>query len=360
MKIISVPKRQMQIIGGTGGNKKMKGRLETRLKTEGTIQKQLSDSPKYLQDYAYNLASSKEPKTVLEYVRKIKLFLSFLNEDYEQIDISKVTDLDISRYIASREVKRVKVKNKKTGKVEERVSATSSSYLKGTHTVLMGFFSYLQLKGYIDTNPVKMVQRIRREDSVKRRRFKEDDLRKIMESVESLNKEGSYIKCRDEAIIMLLINTGMRETALTEINVEDINFSENKLTIIDKRHTTHEYYLNDMLSSILRNYIEKRKEYLGEENQMDALFISQKKNRIHPNSIADLVKKYTLNSLGAALSPHKLRAAFCTILYEKTKDIEFVRDVVGHKSSSTTRKYIVKDGTERMKASNMMADIFKQ
>ena len=337
----------------------MQGRLETKLKTEAKIRSQLDEAPKYLQDYAYNLSSSKEPRTVLEYIRKIKLFLTFLNEDYNQIDISKVTDSDISRYIASREVKKVKVKNKRTGKVEEKRSATSASYLKGTHTVLMGFFSYLQAKEYIKSNPVQMIQRIRREDTIKRRRFKEEDLREIMKSVDRINKEGSYIGYRDRAIIMLLINTGMRETALTEINVGDINFNDNKLVIIDKRYTTHEYYLNPMLSSILKDYIEKREEYLvGRE--IDALFVSQKKNRIHPNSVADLVKKYTLDSLGTPLSPHKLRAAFCTILYDKTKDIEFVRDVVGHKSASTTRKYIVKDGTEKMKASNMMADIFKQ
>ena len=86
----------------------MQGRLETKLKTEAKIRSQLDEAPKYLQDYAYNLSSSKEPRTVLEYIRKIKLFLTFLNEDYNQIDISKVTDSDISRYIASREVKKVK------------------------------------------------------------------------------------------------------------------------------------------------------------------------------------------------------------------------------------------------------------
>lgn len=336
----------------------MKGRLETKLKTEATIRKQLEGTPDFLKNYIYNISSSREPRTVLEYLRRIKLFLAFLQGEYGKVDISKVTDSDISRYIMSIETKRTKIKNKETGEIEEKISATSASYLKQTHTALMGFFSYLELKGYIQQNPVKLVKRVQREDSVERRRLTEKDLRKVMKSVKKFNEDDTFLGVRDEAIVMVLINTGMRETALTEINVEDIDFEKKELRIIDKRHTEHKYYVNPKLEEVLQNYIKKREEYLG-KIKLDALFVSQKKARIHPNTVANLVKKYTFDALGVKLAPHKLRAAFCTILYDKTRDIEFVRDAVGHKNDSTTRKYIVKDGSEKKKASNIMANILK-
>ena len=70
-----------------------------------------------------------------------------------------------------------------------------------------------------------------------------------------------------------------------------------------------------------------------------------------------MIQKYTEQALGKPLSPHKLRAGFCSILYSKTHDIEFVRRAVGHSNIATTTRYIVTDGSERRKASKLLRDI---
>ena len=53
----------------------------------------------------------------------------------------------------------------------------------------------------------------------------------------------------------------------------------------------------------------------------DALFISVQRSRISPRAVSDLVKKYSKAGIGTEISPHKLRSAFFTILYDETKDI---------------------------------------
>ena len=75
------------------------------------------------------------------------------------------------------------------------------------------------------------------------------------------------------------------------------------------------------------------------------------------NSVAAIVKKYTAVALEKGISPHKIRAGFCSILYEQTGDIEFVRDAVGHASVTTTQRYVVKDDTARLKAASIMNDL---
>ena len=337
----------------------MQGRLENKLKTENKIMEMIEGCPDYLVNYAYNIMSSREPRTCKEYIRKVKQFLTFLNKDYSQIDIASVTDSDISRYIMSIETKKVK-KRDSDGRIKTEIVPASASHIKGTHTTLMGFFSYLQMKGYIRDNPVKLVGRIKREDVIERRKLTEEDLKKILKAVNDLNETEDFYKTRDIAILMLFMNTGMRETALTEINLSDINFSKNTLRIIDKRHTEHKYFINEKLKRALMKYIGKRNQFLrlrGEES--DALFVTQKSGRISSSTVNELVKKYTYEALGQKLSPHKLRAAYCTILYDKTHDIEFVREAVGHRSVSVTQRYIAKDGQDKIKASNMMADLLE-
>lgn len=92
----------------------------------------------------------------------------------------------------------------------------------------------------------------------------------------------------------------------------------------------------------------------------DALFISVQRSRISPRAVSDLVKKYSKAGIGTEISPHKLRSAFCTILYDETKDINFVSQAVGHKNIETTQRYIVNDGQTKKKAVSLLDDIFSR
>ena len=156
---------------------------------------------------------------------------------------------------------------------------------------------------------------------------------------------------------MTFIGTGMRETALTEINVDDINWEAGTLTIIDKRHKPHEYILPERLQEELENWLLDREEILGSEKS-NALFISSMRSRISPRAVTDIVGKYSEYAFGKRISPHKLRAAFCTILYERTGDIELVRDAVGHSNIATTQRYIVKDNAAKRRSSAIMNSVF--
>ena len=153
------------------------------------------------------------------------------------------------------------------------------------------------------------------------------------------------------------MRTGMRETALIEINLSDISFLENDLKVIDKRHKVHHYYLSESTKDVLRKWIFVRKEILNGIEDVDALFISNRKVRMTADSVINIVKKYSEEALGYAISPHKLRAAFCTILYDETHDIEFVREAVGHSSVTVTQRYIVKDNSEKKKAARMIEEL---
>ena len=86
----------------------------------------------------------------------------------------------------------------------------------------------------------------------------------------------------------------------------------------------------------------------------DALFISKYGERISAKGVSNIVKKYTEEALGKPLSPHKLRAGFCSILYNKTHDTEFVRRAVGHSNISTTQRYIVTDGDEKRQSASII------
>lgn len=333
----------------------MKGRIENQIKTENSISIILKGCPKYLEEYYYSIMSFKEPKTCRVCIYAIKKFLMFLNDDMNSIDISSITNVDVAKYLHSIEVL-------KSGNGNS-VKYASASYVNSTHSHLKDFFNFLQSNEYIKDNPMDQIKRIKRKDIVKRPKLTERDLRKILKSVDNGVGTDRAITCqqkwktRDKAILLLFLNTGMRETALTEINLDEPDFENNKLSVIDKRHSEHTYFLGETLKQALLDWIEDR-EWILNGKECDALFISSRGTRITARAVQDIVSKYSEDALGYKISPHKLRAAFCTILYERKGDIEFVRDAVGHSNVSVTQRYIVKDDLQKKEASQIMDEIF--
>lgn len=332
----------------------MDGRLENKIKNEKKIERMLGELPECVSQYYYSRSSSKESKGSVEYIKKIRAFLSSINNDTKSIDVLKITEDDVSKYLHS-----IEQTTDNSGNIRE----TTFSYRKQVYSILNSFFEYLRKRKIIPENPMDCIERPMTKDVVKRKYLDAFDVNFILECIEdgagserSKNRQANWV-LRDKAIIVLLAMTGMRETALTEINVDDIDFSKETIRVIDKRHKTHIYKMNETIQNALANWIEDRESKLSDQ-QTDALFISNQQKRISINAVVSIVKKYSLKGLGYEISPHKLRAAFCTILYEKTGDIEFVRRAVGHSCIETTQRYIVDDDSAKDEAASIMNKIF--
>lgn len=323
----------------------MKGRLEHELRIEGNIKRILSGLPQEATDYYYNISVAREPRTCEEYLKKIRGLLAFT----EYKNVREITEQDISRYMYF-------IRHREVGL---EIVDTSFSYQQSIYSALNSFFTYLTKKRIITDNPMNAIERPNKKDNVVRKYLTSDDISKIIaetEKVDDLNVKDLRWAKRNRAILLLFATTGMRETALSEINIEDFNLAKDELTVTDKRHKMHVYKVAHKAKVALIEWLDARSSLLSYKFE-DALFISNQLSRISADAISDIVGKYSLRALGYRISPHKLRAAFCTILYKNTGDIEFVREVVGHSSTAVTQRYIVKTGEEKAKAAAIMDEL---
>ena len=330
----------------------MKGRIEHQLSVERNIEEILKGLPEICTDYYSNIAVSKEPMTCQQYLRTIRGFINSLPGNPQDVDLSKIKQSDITRYLHGLAIKR-----NKDGSIEE----TSFSYRKLNHSILNSFFKYLSVQGIQNKNLMESIDNVKNADNVKRVRLTAEDLSKIVDGARTgsaRNGEDKDWVARNVAIITLFITTGMRETAMSEINVDDLDLKNRKLTVVDKRHKTHTYILGQKVCDCLIEWLKVRQKLLDEKNaESEALFISLQRKRITPCAISNMVKLSTEAGVNQKLAPHKLRAAFCTVLYDKTGDIEFVRDAVGHSSVSVTQRYIVKSDAAKKKSSEIMNEL---
>lgn len=322
------------------------GRLKNEIKIQEQTEKKLNVMPEFVYSWYLNLkASRKTASTCYDFIYKVYNFLHFINEDVKNIKSEEITERKTIEYFLSIQTKL------KDGKVV----TTSDSYQRTIWTCLNNFMDYLKRHGLIKENYVESIQKPKDNDRQRidenRILLTENDFKKILESINyDQNAE------RDKAMLSVFMTTGMRKTALANIMLDDIDLPEKTLIIIDKGNKRHKYTLTDSTAILIEKWLKVRKEYMHGDND-DHLFLSRRGSVMGAKTITEVVQKYTKAALGKPLSPHKLRAGYCSILYNKTHDAEFVRRAVGHANVATTQRYIVTKGDERKKASEIMASI---
>ena len=170
-----------------------------------------------------------------------------------------------------------------------------------------------------------------------------DDSKKLLEATE--DNQSDENKERDVAIITLFLNCGLRLSELVSINIKDIDFNENKLTVIGKGNKERTIYLNKACVNALKNYLTVRPKEgvkVDSKGSNKALFLSKRLERISKRTVQYLVNK-ELQRAGldtSKYSTHKLRHTAATLMYQYGQvDIRALQELLGHKSISTTEIY---------------------
>ena len=330
----------------------MNGRLEQEQKTNVKIEKIISKLPSYVRDWYYNLlASDVAPSSCYMYTNKVKQFFKYMTT-INKTNIEQITQEDVDRYFVS-------LRTRGEG---NNIQRTSDSFQLTNWFALRSFFDFLVNRHYINNNYVNQIHKPKNRDLERinrdRKLLTQEDFQKIMQAVEADWTDRD----RNSLIFSLFMSTGMRLSALVAINNRDIDLRNRVLRVTDKGDKIHDYYISDSL----KEYIEEYNHFKSRDRMFrqpkyydeDPLFIDCKTGKRMTNKeIYKIVTKYTEKALGYPMSPHKLRAGFCSILFDKTHDAEFVRRAVGHSNLATTQRYIVTQGNEKQMAANIIGSI---
>lgn len=324
----------------------MNGRLESELNAQKLVEKKLESLPTYFANWYRSMKSQGvSHNTYNNYINIVMKFMKTFGNDINDINIAEISYDDIAKYI---DESRYRID--KNGNVKE----ASPDYPKLIYHALFSFFVYMKASEKIEKNPMENMKIPKGKREKDRPQITWKDERKLLMCVNKGVGSGRSIvqqtewKDRNLLIMSLLIYTGMRKTALSEINVEDIDIEKKILKIVDKGKITHTYFLDGDLMNLISRWMIKREHFLA-GMECDALFISNRRRRLCSGEINKIIKKFTEPLNLGKVTAHDLRAAFITLQYEETNDIEAVREMVGHSSITTTQRYINKHTGETAK-----------
>lgn len=205
---------------------------------------------------------------------------------------------------------------------------TINSYL----TAIRRFFKYLELNNIYEdiTKDIK---------SIKTTKIPKKQVLTLEQTKEIYN---SLTDLREKCLFSLFVSTGMRAIEVSRALIEDIKIHNGEFVLFFQgkmREDKSEYVKlsNQTLNDIL-NYIGDRKSgniFISTSNNNKGNGVTTKTLRLE---IKNIFKRFNLDY--DTFSCHSLRRTFATIAYNGGADIYEIKEVLRHRSVSTTTRYL--------------------
>jgi integrase/recombinase XerC len=201
----------------------------------------------------------------------------------------------------------------------------SKRTLQSFYTALRALFNFAGQRGYLTTNPTDPIQP---PDPDRHRRripdyFTDAQIRQLL----------AVCQCRrDRAIVLTLLDTGLRRNELLELNVEDLDFQEGFLLVHGKGNKQRFVPFGQRCSAALQEYLCFRHPKTG------ALWRNRLGKRLRAGGLRSLLLRLkTQAGLECRVHPHKFRHTFARA-YLEHGDLETLRAILGHEDIGLTSK----------------------
>jgi site-specific recombinase XerD len=234
-------------------------------------------------------------------------------------DAKRVNGDDLRRFIAA-------LRNRQTwaacpNRRKRTLSPTSiNTYVRA----IRAFWGWLEREGTISTNPFSSVKPPKKPRLLPRI-YSEEQLRTILRAVER--------QPRERAIIELFLDSGMRLSELTSLQLKDLDLKNLSILVYGKGSKERLVYVSPGTALRLQDYITSR---LANTKQQH-VFLTADGRPLSPARIQKILRLIGEHiGLSEPLAPHRLRHTFATLSLRNGSNLEYLRLALGHSDIKTT------------------------
>ena len=320
----------------------MNGRLEKEMKFYGAIEEKLKTLPSVFNDYYISMRANRKSYTTINvYINNILHFINFLGDNISEDFYKHITASDIERYIISLETRETK----------NGIQRMGDDILQCRWSSLNNFFDWLMKRNYISINPMSTVNRPKNNTQHKVIYLTKVEINRLYRAIEHNPNEVESI--RDETLIKVALATALRISALLNLNIDDIDFDNNVINVIEKRQKVRSIQIGNNLQELLKNWIKIRNEVYT-NTETNALFLSNRTQRMSDDAANYMLKKYCKEAEIKVITFHKLRASAACMLAKNGMPLKTIAKQLGHNSTEVTQRYVAAFDEDNEKALNIL------
>ena len=323
------------------------GRLEKETQFYEKMKEKLKGMPKIISEYCTSMrANRRSYTTVGVYINNVLHFARFVTDGALTEDFYKnITAADVENYMISLE----------TRDTPNGIKRTGDDILQARWSSLNTFFDWCLKRGYIDKNPMGVVSRPKNNTEHKVTYLTKTEINKLFRAIDK-NQNDTFSR-RDKTIIGLALATALRVSALVNINVDDIDFDNSVIKVIEKRQKIREIPIGENTKNLLKEWVEFRGDVYRDVNS-PALFFSKNYDRLSVDGVADMLAKYCDWAGIKRVTPHKLRSSAACALAKAGVPVKAISQQLGHSNSQVTMRYIDVFNEDREKTKGVLDNLF--
>ena len=331
-------------------DKKTTYREHTDMENTLKLRQVLATLPPFCKDYFRAIDTTTTAKTRISYAYDIRIFFQFLLDENPAFKDHAMTDftVDVLDQIKAVDLEEYQEYLKVYKNDEEKCITNTEKGLARKMSALRSFYGYYFKRQIISKNPTLLVEMPKMHEKAIIR-LDTDEIAMLLDYVDHggdnlTGQRKAYFektKNRDLAILTLLLGTGIRVSECVGLDLQDIDFKNNGITVTRKGGNQMVVYFGEEVENALNTYLyTTRKQTVPLSGHENALFLSTQRKRMGVQAVENMVKKYAREvTPNKKITPHKLRSTYGTALYKETGDIYLVADVLGHKDVNTTKKH---------------------
>ncbi len=201
-------------------------------------------------------------------------------------------------------------------------------------------FRFLQSEGLIGEDPVPEFHLTPSERRLPHT-LSTEEVRRLL----AQPKASQALGRRDQAMFELLYATGLRVSELVSLQLQQIDFQGDYLTVKGKGGKMRAVPFGKWAREKLQVYLQQARPKLLKGRSSPFVFTTRSGRPLSRQGFWKLIRHYALAAgIEKKVTPHTLRHSFATHLLEGGADLRSVQSMLGHADISTTQIYTHVDG----------------
>lgn len=150
--------------------------------------------------------------------------------------------------------------------------------------------------------------------------------------------DRTFVAHRDYCMILFMLETGLRYSDVASLEVDKIGFNGNRAIVnivTQKTKKELKFILSEYLTYAIKKYLELH------DDRSFVLFCTASGGVLDNKSANKMLDKHRKAAgLEKEVTCHTLRHTCGALMYNETKDLAFVKELLGHGSVTTTQRYV--------------------
>ena len=141
---------------------------------------------------------------------------------------------------------------------------------------------------------------------------------------------------RNRAILLLLLDTGIRAQELCDLTMEDVDRRNNRIQVFGKGAKERSLPFSPRTGQALWRYMAQRHDALPN----DFVFVSKELRQLSRSKVADMFRKLGRRAGVKNVHPHRFRHTFAIQYLRNSGDPYTLQALLGHSTMEMVRYYV--------------------